>query len=136
MGTVHGKYDGTIEADGDSLVIDGQKVALSHTRDPAEIPFGDNGADYVCESTGVFLTTEKVKPHLVGGAKKVVFSAPAKDDSHTIVMGVNEDTYDPSMTCVSCASCTAHRRRIGVEAARGRATSFLRPLALPRLWLK
>merc|ERR1712060_830505 len=71
------------------LVIDGHKVALSHTRDPAEIPFGDNGADYVCESTGVFLTTEKVKPHLAGGAKKVV----------------NEDTYDPSMTCVSCASC-------------------------------
>jgi len=51
--TIHGKYDGTIEADGDSLVIDGHKVALSHTRDPAEIPFGDNGADYVCESTGV-----------------------------------------------------------------------------------
>merc|ERR1719379_2250028 len=106
--SIHGKYDGTIEADGDSLVIDGQKVALSHTRDPAEIPFGDNGADYVCESTGVFLTTEKVKPHLAGGAKKVVFSAPAKDDSHTIVMGVNEDTYDPSMTCVSRASCTTN----------------------------
>jgi len=106
--TIHGKYDGTIEAVDDTLVIDGQTVALSHTRDPAEIPFGDNGADYVCESTGVFLTTEKVKPHLAGGAKKVVFSAPAKDDSHTIVMGVNEDTYDPSMTCVSCASCTTN----------------------------
>ncbi|CAE7897944.1 GAPC1, partial [Symbiodinium necroappetens] len=76
--------------DGDSLVIDGQKVALSHTRDPAEIPFGENGAEYVCESTGVFLTTEKVQPHLKAGAKKVIFSAPAKDDSHTIVMGVNE----------------------------------------------
>merc|ERR1712014_450673 len=99
---------GTIEVDGDSLVVDGKKIALSHTRDPAEIPFGESGADYVCESTGVFLTTEKVKPHLAAGAKKVVFSAPAKDDSHTIVMGVNQDSYDPSMTAVSCASCTTN----------------------------
>merc|ERR1712039_174970 len=106
--TIHGKYDGTIEADGDSLVIDGHKVALSHTRDPAEIPFGDNGADYVCESTGVFLTTEKIEPHLAGGAKKVVFSAPAKDDSHTVVMGVNQETYESSMKAVSCASCTTN----------------------------
>ncbi|OLQ02865.1 Glyceraldehyde-3-phosphate dehydrogenase, chloroplastic [Symbiodinium microadriaticum] len=106
--TIHGKYDGTVEVDGDSLVIDGQKVALSHTRDPAEIPFGEHGAEYVCESTGVFLTTEKVQPHLKAGAKKVIFSAPAKDDSHTIVMGVNESTYDPSMEAVSCASCTTN----------------------------
>merc|ERR1719150_1781434 len=106
--TIHGKYDGTIEVDGDSLVVDGQTVALSHTRDPAEIPFGEHGADYVCESTGVFLTTEKVQPHLKAGAKKVVFSAPAKDDSHTIVMGVNQETYESSMTAVSCASCTTN----------------------------
>jgi len=106
--SIHGRYDGTIEADGDSLVIDGKKVALSHTRDPAEIPFKEHGAEYVCESTGVFLTTEKVQPHLKAGAKKVVFSAPAKDDSHTIVMGVNQETYDPSMECVSCASCTTN----------------------------
>ncbi|CAE7368131.1 GAPC1 [Symbiodinium natans] len=106
--TIHGKYDGTVEVDGDSLVIDGQTVALSHTRDPAEIPFKEHGAEYVCESTGVFLTTDKVQPHLKAGAKKVIFSAPAKDDSHTIVMGVNEDTYDPSMECVSCASCTTN----------------------------
>jgi len=106
--TIHGKYDGTIEVDGDSLVVDGQKIALSHTRDPAEIPFGEHGAEYVCESTGVFLTTEKVQPHLKAGAKKVVFSAPAKDDSHTIVMGVNEDTYKTDMDCVSCASCTTN----------------------------
>ncbi|CAK9038562.1 Glyceraldehyde-3-phosphate dehydrogenase, partial [Durusdinium trenchii] len=99
--TIHGKYDGTVEADGDSLVVDGQKIALSHTRDPAEIPFGEHGAEYVCESTGVFLTTDKVQGHLKAGAKKVIFSAPAKDDSHTIVMGVNEGTYDPSMEAVS-----------------------------------
>jgi glyceraldehyde 3-phosphate dehydrogenase len=106
--TIHGRYDGTIVPDGDSLVIDGLKVALSHTRNPAEIPFGKYGADYVCESTGVFLTTEKIEGHLAAGAKKVVFSAPAKDDSHTIVMGVNEETYKSSMTAVSCASCTTN----------------------------
>jgi glyceraldehyde 3-phosphate dehydrogenase len=106
--TIHGRYDGTVEVDGDSLVIDGHKVALSHTRDPAEIPFAAHGADYVCESTGVFLTTEKIQPHLKAGAKKVVFSAPAKDDSHTIVMGVNEETYQPSMEAISCASCTTN----------------------------
>ncbi|CAE7909642.1 GAPC1, partial [Symbiodinium sp. KB8] len=105
---INASYDADYLVDGDSLVIDGQKVALSHTRDPAEIPFGEHGAEYVCESTGVFLTTEKVQPHLKAGAKKVIFSAPAKDDSHTIVMGVNEDTYSPSMEAVSCASCTTN----------------------------
>merc|ERR1712205_261412 len=88
--------------------IDGHKVALSHTREPAEIPFAAHGAEYVCESTGVFLTTEKVQPHLKAGAKKVVFSAPAKDDSHTIVMGVNQETYKSDMQAVSCASCTTN----------------------------
>merc|ERR1712137_793811 len=106
--SIHGRYDGTIEADGDSLVIDGHKVALSHTRDPAEIPFIAHGAEYVCESTGVFLTTEKIQPHLKAGAKKVVFSAPAKDDSHTVVMGVNQETYTSDMQAVSCASCTTN----------------------------
>merc|ERR1712050_256727 len=106
--SIHGRYDGTIEADGDSLVIDGHKITLSHTRDPAEIPFAANGADYVCESTGVFLTEDKIQAHLKAGAKKVVFSAPAKDDSHTIVMGVNQDTYKTDMNCVSCASCTTN----------------------------
>merc|ERR1712211_27120 len=106
--SIHGRYDGTVEVDGDSLVVDGNKIALSHTRDPSEIPFGEHGADYVCESTGVFLTTEKIQPHLKAGAKKVVFSAPAKDDSHTVVMGVNQETYESSMTAVSCASCTTN----------------------------
>lgn len=106
--SVHGRYPGTVEADGDNLVIDGKRVAISHTRDPKEIPFKAHGAEYVCESTGAFLTAEKVKGHHEAGAKKVIFSAPAKDDSHTIVMGVNQDTYDPSMKDVSCASCTTN----------------------------
>merc|ERR1712048_149442 len=94
--------------DGDSLVVDGKEITLSHTRDPAEIPFKEHGAEYVCESTGVFLTEEKIQSHLKAGAKKVVFSAPAKDDSHTIVMGVNQETYKSDMTAVSCASCTTN----------------------------
>ncbi|CBJ31240.1 glyceraldehyde 3-phosphate dehydrogenase [Ectocarpus siliculosus] len=106
--TVHGKYDGTVEVDGMDLILDGQRVPTSHTRNPEEIPFTSTGAEYVCESTGAFLTEEKVQPHLKAGAKKIVFSAPAKDDSHTIVMGVNAETYDPSMDLVSCASCTTN----------------------------
>merc|ERR1711966_441569 len=74
----------------------------------AEIPFAANGADYVCESTGAFLTGEKVEAHFGAGAKKIVFSALAKDDSPTVVMGVNQDEYDPAWKAVSCASCTTN----------------------------
>jgi len=106
--SIHGRYDGTVEVVATPWSLNGTKVALSHTRDPAEIPFAEHGAEYVCESTGVFLTTEKIQPHLKAGAKKVVFSAPAKDDSHTIVMGVNQETYKSDMQAVSCASCTTN----------------------------
>ena len=106
--SIHGRYDGTIEADGDFLIVDGTKIPCSHTRDPAEIPFAQYGADYVCESTGAFLTGEKVEAHFGAGAKKIVFSAPAKDDSPTVVMGVNEGEYDPAWKAVSCASCTTN----------------------------
>ena len=90
------------------LILDGQRVPTSHTRNPEEIPFTATGAQYVCESTGAFLTEAAVQPHLKAGAKKIVFSAPAKDDSHTIVMGVNAESYKPSMDLVSCASCTTN----------------------------
>merc|ERR1712100_655770 len=63
---------------------------MGHTRDPSEIPFGAMGAEYICESTGAFLTADKVAPHIAAGAKKIIFSAPAKDDSPTVVMGVND----------------------------------------------
>jgi glyceraldehyde 3-phosphate dehydrogenase len=106
--TVHGRWDGSVEVDGQDLIINGQRVPTSHTRNPAEIPFSSSGASYVCESTGAFLTKDSVQSHFTAGAKKIVFSAPAKDDSHTIVMGVNEETYDPKMTEVSCASCTTN----------------------------
>eukprot|EP00629_Pelagomonadales_sp_RCC1024_P012211 CAMPEP_0119266034 /NCGR_PEP_ID=MMETSP1329-20130426/4638_1 /TAXON_ID=114041 /ORGANISM="Genus nov. species nov., Strain RCC1024" /LENGTH=375 /DNA_ID=CAMNT_0007265895 /DNA_START=523 /DNA_END=1650 /DNA_ORIENTATION=+ len=106
--SIHGRYPGTIEATDDGLVIDGVLTPTSHTRDPSEIPFTSMGAEYICESTGAFLTADKVAPHIAAGAKKIIFSAPAKDDSPTVVMGVNEGIYDPSMTAVSCASCTTN----------------------------
>merc|ERR1719506_2592104 len=106
--TIHGKYGGTVEVDGDYLVLDGKKVLTSRCRDPKEVGWGSLGADYVCESTGVFLTKEKAQSIIDGGAKKVIYFAPAKDDSQTIVMGVNQGEYDGPENFISCASCTTN----------------------------
>jgi len=108
--TVHGRFAGTCEIDGENLVINGAPVSLSATRDPTEIPWTTAGVEYVCESTGAFTTTEGCNKHLEGGAKKVIISAPAKDaETPTIVVGVNTDDYDSaSMNVVSCASCTTN----------------------------
>ncbi|KAL3942247.1 MAG: hypothetical protein SGBAC_003517 [Bacillariaceae sp.] len=106
--TIHGKAKQTVEVDGDFLVLGGNKVQTSRCRDPKEVGWGALGADYVCESTGVFLTKETAQSIIDGGAKKVIYSAPAKDDSQTIVMGVNQGEYDGSEDFVSCASCTTN----------------------------
>merc|ERR1711865_115770 len=106
--TIHGQAKGTVEIDGDFLILGGKKIQTSRCRDPKEVGWGALGADYVCESTGVFLTKETAQAILDGGAKKVIYSAPAKDDSQTIVMGVNEGEYDGSEDFVSCASCTTN----------------------------
>jgi len=106
--TIHGKAKGSVEIDGDFLVLNGKKIMTSRCRDPKEVGWGALGADYVCESTGVFLTKEKAQAIIDGGAKKVIYSAPAKDDSQTIVVGVNEGEYDGSEDFVSCASCTTN----------------------------
>jgi phosphoglycerate kinase len=91
------------------LKINGMPVTLSATRDPAEIPWTKAGVEYVCESTGAFLTTEGCMKHVEGGAKKVIISAPAKDaDTPTIVVGVNTEDYKTDMKVVSCASCTTN----------------------------
>jgi len=105
--TIHGIAKGTVEADGDFLTLNGEKIQTSRCRDPKEVGWGALGADYVCESTGVFLT-KKAQAIIDGGAKKVIYSAPAKDDSQTIVVGVNENEYDGSEDFVSCASCTTN----------------------------
>merc|ERR1711906_45275 len=89
--SIHGIAKGTVEIGGDFLVLNGEKIQTSRCRDPKEVGWGALGADYVCESTGVFLTKESAQAILDGGAKKVIYSAPAKDDSQTIVMGVNAE---------------------------------------------
>jgi len=106
--TIHGPAKETVDVDGDYLLFNGKKVKTSRCRDPKDVGWGSLGADYVCESTGVFLTKEKSKAILNGGAKKVIFSAPGKDDTQTIVLGVNHDEYNGSEDFVSCASCTTN----------------------------
>eukprot|EP00591_Stephanopyxis_turris_P008338 CAMPEP_0195509306 /NCGR_PEP_ID=MMETSP0794_2-20130614/2268_1 /TAXON_ID=515487 /ORGANISM="Stephanopyxis turris, Strain CCMP 815" /LENGTH=343 /DNA_ID=CAMNT_0040636485 /DNA_START=192 /DNA_END=1223 /DNA_ORIENTATION=- len=106
--SVHGKAKGSVEVDGDFLLLNGEKILTSRCRDPKEVGWGALEADYVCESTGVFLTKEKAQSIIDGGAKKVIYSAPAKDDSQTIVMGVNQGEYDGSEDFISCASCTTN----------------------------
>jgi glyceraldehyde 3-phosphate dehydrogenase len=106
--TIHGIAKGTVEADGDFLILQGDKIQTSRCRDPKEVGWGALGADYVCESTGIFLTKEKAQAIIDGGAKKVIYSAPGKDDTQTIVMGVNQNEYDGSENFVSCASCTTN----------------------------
>ena len=105
--TMHGRYDGTIEYDENSITVDGKKVLFFAEMDPKNIPWGKVGADYVVESTGVFLTKEKAQAHIDGGAKKVIMSAPSKDDTPMFVCGVNTDTYKGQMI-VSNASCTTN----------------------------
>src|SRR5699024_273714 len=106
--TMHGRYDGTIEYTDDAIIVDGKKVLFFAEMDPKNIPWGKVGADYVVESTGVFLTKEKAQAHIDGGAKKVIMSAPSKDDTPMFVMGVNQDAYTKDMTFVSNASCTTN----------------------------
>lgn len=107
--TIHGKFDGTAEIKDGKFTVNGHAIEVYDLTDPAQIPWGEVGVDYVVESTGVFTTTEKCQAHLQSGAKKVIISAPAKDkDTPTFVMGVNEKTYTKDMTVVSNASCTTN----------------------------
>lgn len=105
--TVHGKYQGTIETDADSIVVDGMKISVSHCRDPIDIPWDKTGAEYICESTGIFTNIEQSNKHLERGAKKVVISAPPKDNIPMYVMGVNHKEYKGE-NIISNASCTTN----------------------------
>ena len=102
--TMHGQFDGTIEYTDDAIIVNGKTVKFFACMDPKDIPWGKVGAEYVVESTGMFLTKEKAQAHIDAGAKKVVMSAPSKDDTPMFVMGVNHETYDSSMNFVSNAS--------------------------------
>jgi len=105
--STHGGFKGDIKAEGGLLVVNGNKIQVFAERDPANIPWGKAGAEIVVESTGVFTTIEKASLHLKGGAKRVVISAPSAD-APMFVMGVNNESFDPSMTVVSNASCTTN----------------------------
>jgi len=105
--STHGRYAGSVEVKGGKLVIDGHEIQVSGEKDPASIPWGKAGAEYIVESTGVFTTKEKAGLHLKGGAKKVVISAPSAD-APMYVCGVNLDSYDPADTVISNASCTTN----------------------------
>ncbi|EOO00408.1 putative glyceraldehyde-3-phosphate dehydrogenase protein [Phaeoacremonium minimum UCRPA7] len=105
--STHGNFKGEVSVDGADLVVNGKKVKFFTERDPANIPWGSTGAEYIVESTGVFTTIDKAKAHLKGGAKKVIISAPSAD-APMYVMGVNEDKYDGSADVISNASCTTN----------------------------
>jgi glyceraldehyde-3-phosphate dehydrogenase type I len=105
--STHGRYQGEVESKEGSLIIDGKTVKVFDKKNPAEIPWGEAGADIVCESTGIFTKMENAKLHLDGGAKKVIISAPSPD-APMFVMGVNEEKYEADMSIVSNASCTTN----------------------------
>jgi glyceraldehyde 3-phosphate dehydrogenase len=107
--TTHGKFPGTIEVDGDAMVVNGDRIKVLAQRNPAELPWGSLGVDVVLECTGLFTTKEKASAHLKGGAKKVIISAPGgKDVDATIVFGVNHQTLKAAHTVISNASCTTN----------------------------
>ena len=105
--TMHGAFKGKVEVKDGNLVVNGNKIRITAEKDPAALKWGDIGAEYVVESTGLFLTDEKARKHIEAGARRVVMSAPSKDDTPMFVMGVNNDTY-AGQDIVSNASCTTN----------------------------
>ena len=106
--SMHGKFTGEVKAEDGVIIINGRRIPVSAERDPANLPWKDLGAEYVIESTGLFLTKEKAQGHIAAGAKHVVMSAPSKDDTPMFVTGVNLDKYTSDMRFVSNASCTTN----------------------------
>lgn len=106
--STHGKFDGTIEIKDGKLVVDGIEIRVTAEKSPANLNWGEVGADYVVESTGIFLSKDSAQGHIDAGAKKVIMSAPSKDDTPMFVMGVNHDKYSSDMNFVSNASCTTN----------------------------
>jgi len=107
--STYGTFPGTVVAEGDELVINGKRIKVLASKDPAELPWGAMGVDIVVESTGIFTDATKAAAHRTAGAKKVIISAPAKNEDVTIVLGVNDDRYDPlKHHIISNASCTTN----------------------------
>ena len=106
--TMHGQFDGTVEVKDGKLVVNGKAIRVTAEKNPADLKWGEIGAEYVVESTGLFLTKEKAQGHIDAGAKYVVMSAPSKDDTPMFVCGVNTDSYVKGTQFVSNASCTTN----------------------------
>jgi glyceraldehyde 3-phosphate dehydrogenase len=107
--STYGAYPGDVSHTDDAIVVDGREIKVLQVKDPTTLPWGDLGVDIVIESTGIFTDAEKAKAHIQAGAKKVIISAPAKNEDITIVLGVNEDRYDPAAhQIISNASCTTN----------------------------
>ena len=106
--TVHGNFKGEVSYDADSISVNGKRIAFYAEKNPADIPWGKIGAEYVVDATGIFHSKDKAQAHLDAGAKKVVFTGPSKDDTPMFVCGVNLDKYTPDMNFVSNASCTTN----------------------------
>ena len=106
--STHGRFNGDVAVEGGMLVVNGKKIRVTAEKDPANLKWDEVGAEYVVESTGLFLEKDKAALHIKAGAKRVIMSAPAKDDTPTFVMGVNNDKYTADMTVVSNASCTTN----------------------------
>src|SRR5450631_1088456 len=105
--SVHGRFKGTIKVDGNTLIVNGKPIRLTAVKDPAELKWNEIGADVVIEATGLFLTKDTAQKHITAGAKKVILSAPSKDDTPMFVFGVNDKTY-AGQTIISNASCTTN----------------------------
>ena len=106
--SVHGRFNGTVSSDADSLIVNGKKIKAFAEKDPAKLPWGELGVDVVLEATGRFTESEKAMAHITAGAKKVVISAPASGDVKTIVLGVNDSSLDGTEKIISNASCTTN----------------------------
>ncbi|NIR61990.1 MAG: type I glyceraldehyde-3-phosphate dehydrogenase [Gammaproteobacteria bacterium] len=106
--TVHGRFPGEVQVEGDHMIVNGDKIRVLAERDPTKLPWGDMGVDVVHECTGIFVDKDKASAHLEAGAKKVIISAPAKGVDATIVYGVNHETLKASDTVISNASCTTN----------------------------
>ena len=106
--STHGKFKGSVETKGNDLIVNGNKIRVTNEKNPSKLKWSDIGAEYIVESTGLFLTKDSAKGHIESGAKKVIMSAPSKDDTPMFVMGVNNETYTNDINFVSNASCTTN----------------------------
>ena len=106
--TTHGRFDGSISVNGNNLEVNGKNIRVTNEKNPSKLNWSEVEAEYVIESTGLFLTKDSAKGHIKSGAKKVIMSAPSKDDTPMFVMGVNNKQYTSDMNFVSNASCTTN----------------------------